>query len=435
MQDQLDVLRRNLASVLAEHPCTGRRWVALSGGLDSCVLLHLLNALGEPCHAIHINHQLSPNAGEWQAHCRGLAESLGIPLTTRSVTVDDNGRGPEEAARRARYAVFAGLLREGDQLLTAHHGDDQAETFLLRLLRGAGVQGLAAMAATRPLGAGVLVRPLLGSGRAELERYARAAGLAWVDDESNADTRFDRNFLRREVMPRLRSRWPVRDRIGRAVANLGEAAELLRELAREDLQACGLRRERSGESVDLDHLGTLSQARCKNLLRYWVHGRAGDMPAAVQLAELLRQLGAAREDRLPAVELGPLCARRYRGRLYLLPPLAPIDPGLELAWSGEAELQVPGAGTVVPRRGWPPGDYRVRFRRGGERARPVGRGHSQTLKKLLQEYGLEPWLRERVPLIFEGEQMLAVGDLFLCQGDREGSLPGTPGWQPETFSD
>ncbi|WP_237060101.1 tRNA lysidine(34) synthetase TilS [Microbulbifer sediminum] len=435
MHDQVGNIQRRLAAALAAHPCNGRRWVALSGGLDSCVLLHLLSALGVPCSAIHVNHQLSRNSADWEAHCQELAISLDIPFVAERVTVSDSGRGLEEAARRARYAAFAGVLQDGDQLLTAHHGDDQAETFLLRLLRGAGVQGLAGMAADRPLGRGRLVRLLLGIGRPELERYAREAGLAWVEDESNEDTRFDRNYLRREVMPGLRARWPLRERVGRAAANLGEAAELLQEVALEDLRACGLRSERCGESIGLEALDTLSLARRKNLLRYWVYQHAWEAPTAVQLDELLRQVGEARGDRQPAVELCALSARRYRERLYLLPPLEPADPDLELAWSGTEALRIPGAGMLLPPAGWPRGNYRVRFRHGGERARPVGRPHSQVLKKLLQEYGLEPWLRERVPLIFEGERMLAVGDLFLCRVAGSESLPEVPRWQPETFSD
>lgn len=435
MQDQIGTLREEVAAVLADHPCRGRRWVAFSGGLDSTVLVHLLASLGEPFTAVHVNHGLSPHGDRWQGQCRQLAEALQVPLVTREVAVTERGGGLEEAARHARYVAFAGLLQDGDQLLTAHHGDDQVETFFLRLLRGAGVQGLAGMPAVRPLGRGRLVRPLLEYGRPALEAYARSMGLGWIEDESNTNTRFDRNYLRREILPGLRERWPVRQRVGRAIENLREAAGLLAEVGDGDLEAAGLRRERWGESVVAAALGTLSPARRNNLLRRWVQLRSGESPSAAQLGELLRQLQEAGGDRQPGIAMGKLYARRWGDRLYLLPPLGAVDPGGEFQWSGGEALPLPGGGTLVPSPGWPRGSYRVRFRRGGERAQPLGRNRSQTLKRLLQEWQLEPWLRDRVPLIFAGERLVAVGGLFVCQGEWSGPAPPPPEWLPGTFSD
>lgn len=432
--DSSFTLQDSLRVFLARFPCRGRRWVALSGGLDSTVLLHLLSVEGEPVSAVHVHHGLSPNADDWSEHCAELADSLGIPLYTKQVEVD-TGAGVEAGARDARYQVFQQLLEPGDQLLLAHHGDDQVETFFLRLLRGAGPQGLSGMRNCRPLGAGLLLRPLLNVSRSELEAYAREHELTWIEDESNSDPRFDRNYLRSRVLPLLCDRWPLRQRVQRAAQNLQESALLLQELADLDLGACRRRAERLGESIALDPFLALSPERRRNLLRCWAEASGGNWPSAQQLAELEQQLASAEADRLPAVPLGRLVARRFRDRLFLTPTLPEVPEGFAASWSGRHSLQLPGEGCMGPLPDWPTAEYTVSFRRGGERARPLERQHSQTLKKLLQEYGLEPWLRDRVPLIFEGERLLAVGDLFLCDG-WIGTTPETlPDWRPLAFFD
>ena len=434
MGDQTLDLQDSLRAFLARFPCRGRRWVGLSGGLDSTVLLHLLCAEEEPVAAVHVHHGLSPNADDWADHCADLADSLGVPLVTRPVVVD-TAAGVEAGARDARYCEFHQLLEPGDQLLLAHHGDDQVETFFLRLLRGAGPQGLSGMRSSRPLGRGMLLRPLLGVARSELEAYARENDLSWIEDESNRDLRFDRNFLRARVLPLLSDRWPLRQRVQRATRNLEESAVLLRELADSDLGDCRRRPERLGESIALERFLTLRPERRRNLLRSWAESLGGAWPNASQLAELEQQLASAEPDRLPAVPLGRLVARRFRDRLFLTPALPEIPRNYSAIWGGQSVLQLAGRGCLGTLSGWPAAQYRVAFRQGGERARPLERQHSQTLKKLMQEYGLEPWLRDRVPLIFEGERLLAVGDLFLCDG-WEGDAPHTlPDWRPLAFFD
>ncbi|PCO04623.1 tRNA lysidine(34) synthetase TilS [Microbulbifer flavimaris] len=408
--------------------------MALSGGLDSTVLLHLLSAEGEPVSAVHVHHGLSPNADEWADHCAELADSLGIPLVTRQVVVEASA-GLEAAARDARYGVFDQLLEPGDQLLLAHHGDDQVETFFLRLLRGAGPQGLSGMRSCRSLGRGTLLRPLLNVARSELESYAREHELSWVEDESNRDLRFDRNYLRTRVLPLLSDRWPLRHRVQRAARNLEESAVLLRELAKSDLSDCRRRPERLGESIALELFLALRPERQRNLLRSWAESLGGAWPSALQLAELDQQLASAEADRQPAVPLGRMVARRFRDRLFLTPALPELPGSFSVMWDGQSVLQLAGRGCLGRLPDWPAALYRVTFRRGGERARPLERQHSQTLKKLMQEYGLEPWLRDRVPLIFEGERLLAVGDLFLCDG-WEGDAPqALPDWRPLAFFD
>jgi len=417
------------SDALRRHPVQGCLWLGYSGGLDSTVLLHLLAAQGLPVCALHVHHGLSPHADHWQAHCAAQADRLGVPFRSLAVVVDSADGGLEQGAREARYRAFREVMAEGDVILLGHHGDDQVETFLLRLLRGAGVPGLASMRESRHLGGGRhLLRPLLRATRSQLESYARQHGLQWIEDESNADTSFDRNFLRRNVTPQLASRWPVATVVARVAENLQETADLLEALAEEDLQRCDLAMARIGQSIDLDALACLSTARQKNLLRCWVQSRSGRPPESAHLEQLLRQLAAAADAR-PEVGLTGLVARRFRNRLYLTPQLQPLDSA-DLAggvwqWDGASDLQLPGGSVLSPSAGWPAGDYRVCFRGGGERAQPRARRHSQTLKRLLQEYALEPWLRDRIPLIYRGEQLVAVGDLFATPG----GPPQAPIWR------
>nr|WP_246394995.1 tRNA lysidine(34) synthetase TilS [Microbulbifer rhizosphaerae] len=407
---------------MQSHPASGRLWLGYSGGLDSTVLLHLIAALGTEVRVLHIHHGISPNADDWRRHCEAEAGRLGMPFRCESVSVNTAGGGLEQAARAARYQVFEELLQPGDQLLLAQHGDDQVETFFLRLLRGAGALGLAAMAGSRSLGGATVLRPLLGVGRPQLEAYAREQRLQWIEDESNEDQSLDRNYLRAAVLPLLRERWPLRERVGRAVDNLREAAELLQDLGNADLNSCDRRRERFGESVALGALRELPERRRKNLLRSWLAKCGGDMPEAAHLEQALNQALQAAGDSQMAVSLGGLVVRRFRQRLYITPPLSAADLTGEWRWNGAGTLALPGGWVLEPGPDWPTGHYQVRFRRGGERARPAGRKHSQTLKKLLQEQALEPWLRDLVPLVHRGGELVAVGDIFLCGEGLAGTL-------------
>ena len=432
MSDPTPKLTGLLRQTLLQHPPAGQLWLGFSGGLDSSVLLHLLASNGISVRALHVNHGLSASADDWEMHCRSQAERLGVSCQCVAVQVDRADGGLEQGARRARYRAFAELMAPGDQILLAHHGDDQVETFLLRLLRGAGIRGLAAMEERRGLGEGrTVVRPLLNASRAELEAYGRMWGLEWIDDDSNHDLSIDRNYLRSQVLPALAARWPVAGRVSRAVENLRESADLLEELAAGDRQACGERAERFGRSIDLTGFHRLSPARQKNVMREWIGACGGEMPAAAQLSQALEQVGAV-ADAQPAVALGGFMMRRYRDRLYLTPQLLPLsDVTAEESvwrWDGVVDLELPGGWVLSPGTVWPAADYVVRYRTGGERAKPAARGHSQTLKKLLQEYALEPWLRSRVPLVYSGPELVAVGDLFVTAG----GPPEPPIWR---FSD
>ncbi|MGB3611533.1 MAG: tRNA lysidine(34) synthetase TilS [Cellvibrio sp.] len=420
-----------------------RLWVGFSGGLDSVVLLHALVQLKLPVTAIHVNHQISPNALHWQQHCAELCAGWGVDFIAEAVRVEPAGKGLEDAARSARYAVFQKYVAEGDCLLTAHHADDQAETLLLRLLRGSGPRGLAAMARQRPLGKARLIRPLLDVRRKELEAYAIAHQLRWVDDESNLDTRYDRNYLRQEVMPLLAARWPDYTRRWQQSAQAcAESEHLLEELAAEDLARALPRPERQGWSLALPILRELSAPRRHNLFRYWFRQHHFAAPEAIHLQHIDTQLIFGRRDAEGEVRWGEVVVQDFRERLYIRPSAAPgasestdvsvwqlsgktceciLSPGTSL----EFKYGTAAAGADYLRADI--NSVELRWRRGGERCRPVGRAHSQTLKKLLQEQGLEPWWRECLPLVYVEDQLAAVGDLWICAGFE--ATPGEPGYR------
>jgi len=415
-------VRAALGSVPAGPLC-----VALSGGLDSTVLLHALVALGAaPLRAAYVDHGLHPDAARWGEHCARLCADLGVPLTRHAVTVDPTaGEGPEGAARRARYAALGAGLRSGECLVTAHHRDDQAETVLLHLLRGSGVAGLAGVPVAAPLAGGTLLRPLLHVARAELVAYAHAAGLDWVEDPSNDDRRLDRNFVRHEVLPLLLSRWPgARATLARTGRLCAEAAGLLADLA-----AADARRARRGGRVQVAAVAALPPARQRNLLRFLCREAVGSVPGEARLQAGLEALLAAGPDRLPVLAWPGGEVRRHRGTLHVMaPPPAPPAGGLALRPAGGAVLDLGAGGrlrlvaargtarqpALAPERtGAAP--LEVRFRTGGERLRPAGDAHTRELKKLLQDRDVVPWMRGRIPLLYAGGALAAVAGLWVAE--------------------
>lgn len=391
--------------------------VAFSGGLDSTVLLHLLAGLARRQQlpvlcAIHVQHGLQAVAQAWPAHCLRVCAALKVPLSLREVQVQP-GASLEQAARDARYAAFVELLGADEVLLTAQHRDDQAETLLFRLMRGAGARGLAAMPASRPLGSGQLVRPLLEVSRAELEDYARANGLDWVEDPSNCDERFSRNFLRRQVLPLLTQRWPQAvASMARSAAHLSEAQALLDELAQTD-QAAIDEASRfawlSLPSLPLAPLLTLSAARQRNLLRHWL-APLTPLPDSDHWVGWTSLVNAA-VDAAPVWRLACGELRRADGRLWWLSglwlqPLALID----LPVMAAMQLSLPGNGHVRLLGQTPEGALQVRYRQGGEALRLAGRGR-RDLKRLLNEAGVPAFLRNRLPLLYREGELLAVANV------------------------
>ncbi|MBT8091736.1 MAG: tRNA lysidine(34) synthetase TilS [Gammaproteobacteria bacterium] len=412
-------LSSKLANLEAVAGQPARYLVAFSGGLDSTVLLHVLARGSVPTIAIHVDHGLQPEAANWHSHCRQVAVDAGVEYRCLKVEVAlDSGKGPEASAREARYSALRAEMEPGDWLLSAHHREDQAETLLLNLVRGSGPAGIAGIGELRRFAPGWLVRPLLDIERAALLEYAEASKLVWIDDPSNDDRRFDRNFLRHEVMPILGSRWPdIASRLNRSARNAGEASRLLQELAALDLDALGGRAER----LPADGISRLSAARRKNLLRHALRQLGLPTPGEAQINRILDEVIPAREDAQPLVGWPGGEVRRYRGALYLLPQQSETLPEA-LSTCGSTVPLGAGLGTLVFDHDVERGlskrllarGLRLGFRRGGEQIKPYGHRHTRKLKKLLQDEGIVPWMRDRLPLLYAGDELVAVADLWLA---------------------
>lgn len=415
-------LLQQLAAFAEDASPAKRYLVAFSGGLDSTVLLHALASQRDvPVLAVHIDHGLQEGSDAWVTECAAVADSLSVEFHSARVAIQDTAaQGLEAAARDARYREFAALMTAGDWLLSAHHQDDQAETLLLNLIRGGGPAGLAGMAEVKPFAAGFLARPLLSFSRSDLRDYAALHELTWIEDASNQDSRFDRNFLRHEILPKLEGRWPeVARRLQRASGLAGDAAALLDDLAAIDAAALGDRCDR----LDIDALCTLPRSRQRNVLRYAIRQLGLPTPSAALVDRVLEEVIAAREDAEPVVRWQGVEVRRYRRSLYILAAdlsAAPADPGsvgmrdqLQLDHGlGILRLESDAAeglsGDMVER------GLELRYRHGGEKFQPIGQAHTRKLKKLLQEAGIVPWMRDRIPLVFSGGRLVAVADLWLA---------------------
>lgn len=425
----LHPLESQVANVFA-HEALGsgaRLCIALSGGLDSMVLLEIVHRLGArldiALSALHVHHGLSAHADQWAAFCRQACESRKIDYAMRQVDARATcGASLEARARELRYACFAAV--DADVVLLAHHLDDQCETFFLRLLRGSGLHGLLGMPASRALAepvrpsAGVmLLRPLLAATRAQLRDYANMRGLRWIEDESNDDTAFSRNYLRAEVLPRIEARFPAyREAIARAMASLADAADIVDRQARADLDAatsCG--------TLRVEILAALDTGRALNALRTYLAQQGCAAPARVRLLEAWRQLLNAGADAQVRVAFGQGELRRYRDEIHWAPssPVSfPVAPSL---WSGETRLAwLPSHGELrfhaavgegIRAASMPPAHVAVVRAMGNMRLKPDAARPSRTLKNLFQEHAVPPWIRQVTPVLRTGGNTLWVGGL------------------------
>lgn len=404
-----------LSSVLSSIPHSpAKLCIALSGGLDSCVLLSALLAaqkqLAFALHAIHVHHGLSPNADAWAEFCVARCQALKVPCQVVHVNVDKKaGLGIEAAARKARYEAL--LQSDADFIVLAHHQDDQAETYLLQLLRGAGVKGLSAMSAIDSKRR--LLRPLLSIPRLEIEDYARHANLKWVEDESNQDTHYDRNFIRHALTPLLSQRFPsVQAVLARSASHMAEASSLLDDLATLDAQTCV-----HDTKVNLLELAKLSEVRAKNLMRWWLAGFGFSLPSKERLDEILQQLLHAKADATIklVIDAGKVNLRRYQGYAFIEADAKALP--IAMIWQGESALELPdgsrllferkpGEGLAIERLGVH--QLRIAHRHGGERFKPDLHRPTRTLKHLLQESNMPPWLRDRLPLIYFDDALAVV---------------------------
>lgn len=466
--------RKSNSSALLEHvggtlspvvPAGSSILLGLSGGVDSVVLLHLLQQISPRYSwrfsALHVHHGISPQADAWAAFCADLCLCYGVPLRIEHVDITPlRDLGIEAAARKLRHAALAG--QQADFVALAHHLDDQAETLLLQLLRGAGVKGVAAMPfvkrasrhAPSPLtGEGdaypgpVLLRPLLDIPRSALLDYAQQHALQWVEDESNADNAYPRNFLRHRVLPLLEQRFPAyRATLSRSARHFAEAAKLLDELAVQDAISLfpspsggGARGEGDVFRLEISRLQSLSLPRAKNLLRYFLAAQGAPIPDSTCLEEMLRQLCGARSDAAVNIAFGGWQVRRFQEKVYTFPELPEHDAEFCVQWRGETVLELPGLGGVlhfVPcvgqglnRAKLQQAAVTVRLRHGAERIRPDSKRPTRTLKNLLQEHRIPPWQRDRLPLLFCGDTLacvpgVATAATFQAQAGEPGILLG-----------
>ena len=421
-------MQKALQKALQKAGSHDRIIVGYSGGLDSTVLLHLVKQLFREerdslLMAVHVNHQLSTAAGNWVRHCERQCRQWKVPFLCLPVDVEVGmGEGLEQAARTARYDAFRKVVGAGDLLLLAHHQSDQAETVLLRLVRGSGPLGLRGMEGNVEWAGFPVIRPLLSCSRTQLESYAAQHHLQWIEDDSNLNREIDRNFIRHEIMPRLRGRWTsVESSMARSSILAGEASELLDQLGEIDLQSLG----GDGVVLDVEGLKTFSKSRLNNLLRCWIRKRGYPLPGRATLDRVGSELLVARSDGQPLVQWSGGEFRRFGGCLYLqeLMESVSLPDSVLVGTSGDQFLGVglgrlcfrQGRGVAISKQKSSRGDLCLKYRQGGELCRPLG-GKKRPLKKLLQEYKVPPWLRDRWPLLYLGEKLIAVPGVFICDG-------------------
>lgn len=410
--------------------------IALSGGLDSMVLLdaatRLRASLNFKLVALHINHQLSPHADHWANFCRTQCEQREIPFNAVALSLT-HGRGEslEALARAARYAEFAKI--DANVIALAQHLDDQSETFLLQLLRGAGVRGLSSMAAIGKCGNAKIIRPLLELPRQLLGHYAQHHNVQWIDDESNASLKFDRNYLRHRVLPLVDARFPgYRTALARSASHAAEAESLLRDLAALDLAGAVIH-----DRLSCGRLRELSMPRAKNVVRVFLQTLGIEPPSSARLAEIVRQLTLARNDANVDIALGNYHLRRFRDELWIVPTSAITREHVQLGWNGESELAVPALGGVLRFKKTLGAGLReiakarllIRSKAGNQRFQPDCKRPHRSLKNLFQEAHIPPWQRARLPFLYLGDVLVAVPGLGIaCEYQ---AIPGQTGWEIE----
>ena len=415
----LDLVDKAFVSLLESSKKIKSMTVALSGGVDSVVLLHLLHQLQKTHHftlkASHVHHGLSKNADKWVKFCEKLCRKLSIPLDVNYIKLPQKkSLGIEGEARRLRYEKL--LQSKTDLVVLAHHEDDQAETFLLQLIRGAGVKGLSSMAHFDD--SRRLWRPLLNTSRTDIESYAKKHQLKWIEDESNQNIDFDRNFIRSKVLPILKNRFNhIIKVISRSSSHLAEAQNLLDDLAKIDLKSY-LKSDNYKHKLQVKSLDKLSNARAKNILRYWLEINDQLMPSKDLLDELLRQVLMAKKDATIKIQLSKdFEIRRYKDEVYIFKKNLKGQKNYEIIWKGESKILLPNRAQLnfkkVKGRGinfkfLNDQKLKIRNRQGGEFFKPDSKRPTKKIKQLLQESDLPPWEREFFPIIFVGDELAAV---------------------------
>ena len=426
--------------------------VALSGGVDSVVLLDLLVNSSLPAQqlkVIYVNHGLSSNSQQWGEFCQLLCQGYQVTFSIEYVMLADNRRNIEAMAREARYLALKKHVNHHTVLVTAQHSDDQTETLLLALKRGSGSLGLAGMPASLPFGLGMHCRPLLNVSRQAIELYAQQQQLSWIEDESNQDSRFDRNFLRNEIIPLLNQRWSgFGQSVARSAQLLGQANELLDELAQIDLSKA----KASNHGLSISYLKSLSLARRSNVIRFWLRCQQLCLPSMAQLQQVKQQMMNAAQDSSPNVCISDYQLRRYQDAIIVVQRHQDISAQV-IPWLGQSQIQLPDSlGQLTLGQGYganeslmtifliaPKGQkVEIRFNVAGSyKAWPVGREQRRSVKKLWQEFAVPPWLRQRTPLVFFDQQLVAVLGVWIEQGylAQESDLDSLRiGWSKNTIN-
>jgi tRNA(Ile)-lysidine synthase len=416
-----------IANAVLRHSGSRPLWLAYSGGIDSLVLVDLLHKAQQQLHfqlrLVHVNHQLSAESNNWAQHCLKQAQHYHLPIDVLTVTVDKQSElGLEAAAREARYQAIAEHIEENAVLITAQHQQDQAETLLLQLLRGAGPKGLAAMSPSSKVYGIEVLRPLLNVSQSAINDYAQQHQLNWVEDPSNDDISIRRNYLRQQIWPLLEAEWPAASQtLARSAAHCAESHQLNIELAELDCQRLAI--NPTEHRLSIDALLTLSAARQRNLLRYVLERLDIPSPSSVVLQRIIDELCLAKADKQPEVSWAGGEARRYQQQLYLMTSLEQPEPGYQFAINSTDTVEL-GAGWLLQ---WQPklgegislecieAGLSVACRQGGEKIRLAGHAHSKTLKQLMQDWKILPWQRPIWPLILQAEQLIAVSDYGVAE--------------------
>jgi len=401
-------------------------WLAYSGGVDSQVLLHLLSQLKQShninVQAVYIDHGLQQQSKQWQQHCAESCELLSIPFQAISVNAKaSKGESPEASARQARYAALSKLIESNDCLLTAQHQDDQAETFLLQLFRSAGAAGLSAMPFYTSFSKGWHLRPLLNINQQQILDYAEQNNLSWVEDPSNLNNKYDRNLVRNTFMPLLKKRWPSIERaISTAAQQQAENRNLIDELAKEDFSKI----DAENNSLCINDLKKLSEARCRNVLRFFIKQQGFNIAPRKVMQQIIFQIFNAKEDARPDIRWSNAVIHRFKKRLYVLPAIEHDETQL-IQWHAREALVINSLNLKISMQSTSKAglkkdvldhELQIRFRQSGERIQPAGREGSHSLKKLFQEASVPPWERSRIPLVYLNDELIAVAGYWIADG-------------------
>ena len=430
-------LQPYLKEFLAELPDSPRYWVAYSGGVDSHVLLHTfyLNKqhITAELNAIHVNHGISQYADSWQLHCQKICENYQIKYASFKIQQETPKKNIENWARQQRYTIFSDLMGQNDILFTAHHINDQAETFLLRLMRGSGCDGLSAIKKIKTYKTGWLIRPLLNYTKAEILAFAKKQSLKWIEDESNQDNKLDRNLIRQEIIPKLENRWPSAVKlISKASNHQSDAAEFIYEISQQDIKEITTTRS---NIISINSLKKFSYVRQKNALRLWLKNEKIPAPNTDIINNIIKEIIHARHDSNPCLNWKGRQIRRYRENIYALSPFPPHDPSMQITWNIKKPITLP-TGILTATKTNSGGikmeaikDHclNIKFRQGGERMVLKGTSHRQQLKKMFQKKGIPPWYRYRIPLLYSEEKLIAVADMWIDTAFSENSA--YPAWK------